>query len=304
MSIVTRLLSALALTAVSVATPVSVLSATSNESHISEDRSQYPIREFSDGENSSDQFAGIQKIAQLGNCGSSKWQRLAIRDSWGGANFGPHCAEHDKCYETLGNRKEDCDNQFSTGLRNECKSTYNSVWHVTQKKLCSETANGYHSAVNRMGGDAYRAAQREAKKIASNTEVAFNSKLADGFYRVNSAGVVWWLYNDSKACGIASGAHLDNLGGAGRVKNLPNGADAGFQRSWTGTCKVADGFYRVNSAGVVWRLYTQDGVPKACGVASGAHLDNLGGTGRVKEAPSGVEAGSQRAWADTCPLLP
>ena len=123
----------------------------------------------------------------------------------------------------------------------------------------------------------------------------------DGFYRVNDAGVVWQLYTEDgtpKACGIASGEHLANLGGEGRVTAL---SDIGAGRTWTGTCRVADGFYQVNAAGVVWQLYTDNGTPMACGIASGEHLARRGGANRVRTVPSGAEAGAQRAWTGTCP---
>ena len=122
-----------------------------------------------------------QEIAQLGNCGSAKWQRLAVRDSWGGANFAPSCAEHDTCYATIGKTKEECDNQFRESLRQECESTYNSAWHVVQRTGCLEMANTYHSAVNRFGGDAYRSAQREAQRSNQGDIASASSSRITGF---------------------------------------------------------------------------------------------------------------------------
>jgi Astacin (Peptidase family M12A) len=130
---------------------------------------------------------------------------------------------------------------------------------------------------------------------------AANKFVQDGFYRVNTAGAVWQLYTENgtpKACGIASGEHLANLGGEGRVTAL---SDVGTGRTWTDTCRVADGFYRVNVAGVVWQLYTENGTSMACGIASGEHLARRGGADRVRSVPSGAEAGAQRTWAGTCP---
>ena len=130
---------------------------------------------------------------------------------------------------------------------------------------------------------------------------ARNDFVQDGFYRVNAAGAVWQLYTENgtpKACGIASGEHLANLGGEGRVSAL---SDIGTGRTWTGTCRIADGFYRVNAAGVVWQLYTENGTSMACGIASGEHLARRGGANRVRTVPSGAEAGAQRNWAGTCP---
>ena len=95
-----------------------------------------------------------------------------MRDSYGGANFGDDCARHDECYDTLGKTKEECDNAFKSGMRDSCKRAYNSVFHAVQKKGCLEIANTYHSAVNRLGGDAYRDAQKKAsERVAEKSPV-------------------------------------------------------------------------------------------------------------------------------------
>uniref|UniRef100_UPI0040576964 hypothetical protein n=1 Tax=Candidatus Electronema sp. TaxID=2698783 RepID=UPI0040576964 len=99
-------------------------------------------------------------ILPSGTCGSGRFENW-IRDSYGGANFTEACRNHDKCYDTCGKNKEHCDDVFKSEMHDACNRTYSSRWHVVQRRLCKETANTYHSAVNRMGGDAYRAAQRK-----------------------------------------------------------------------------------------------------------------------------------------------
>lgn len=108
------------------------------------------------------------------------------------------------------------------------------------------------------------------------------------------------------SCGVASGEHLRNLGGEGRVAVLPQDArEVGSDRRWIGTCEVVDGFYRVNRAGVVWWLYSRgEGTDRqlyACGIDSGSQLARLGGATQVQNLPRGAEAGAQRNWQGTCP---
>ena len=65
----------------------------------------------------------------------------------------------------------------------------------------------------------------------------------DGFYRVNRAGVVWWLFSRGErtdrelySCGVGSSSQLARLGGTTQVQNLPKDAEKGAQRIWKGTC--------------------------------------------------------------------
>ena len=155
-------------------------------------------------------------IAQLGNCGSSKFQRMAIRDSWGNADFSDDCLRHDKCYETIGFSKKYCDDQFTSGLRSSCKDSYASPWHLIQEKACLEIANTYHSAVNRMGGDAYREAQKEAKKKLSpiNSRIRFRAIKNHNSCPLNGSFVrqlVWNSSNNNLAirCSRAPNANIN-----------------------------------------------------------------------------------------------
>lgn len=100
-----------------------------------------------------------ESVLPSGTCGRGSYEHL-IRDSYGGADFTDACRNHDKCYDTCGKSKEHCDDVFKSKMHDVCNSTYASIWHTVQRRLCKETANTYHSAVNRMGGDAYREAQR------------------------------------------------------------------------------------------------------------------------------------------------
>uniref|UniRef100_A0A7S2HG69 Ricin B lectin domain-containing protein n=1 Tax=Helicotheca tamesis TaxID=374047 RepID=A0A7S2HG69_9STRA len=97
----------------------------------------------------------------LGDCGSSYAQRLLLRENWGNANFGPACVNHDNCYATCNADKGHCDRVFGSDLRGICDRSYKWWGHTVQRHACREVANTFESAVTRLGGDAYRAAQTE-----------------------------------------------------------------------------------------------------------------------------------------------
>lgn len=98
-------------------------------------------------------------ILPSGACGTGRSSGL-VPERWGNANFNPACENHDKCYDTCGNSKEHCDDVFRNEMHDACHSAYSRWWQAVDRRLCKEAANTYHSAVNRMGGDAYRAAQK------------------------------------------------------------------------------------------------------------------------------------------------
>uniref|UniRef100_UPI0040563001 hypothetical protein n=1 Tax=Candidatus Electronema sp. TaxID=2698783 RepID=UPI0040563001 len=99
-------------------------------------------------------------ILPSAGCGTD-WHEPLVPEKWGNANFNSACSAHDDCYETCGKSKEHCDDVFRNELHDACHSAYSRWWQAVDRRLCKEAANTYHSAVNRMGGDAYRKAQRE-----------------------------------------------------------------------------------------------------------------------------------------------
>ena len=101
-------------------------------------------------------------IEPSGHCGTS-WHEPLVRDSWGDANFSDSCKAHDECYETCGRSRDGCDRQFERDMESECRSTYSGGgFDYVKRNSCIGVANTYAVAVERMGGDAYRAAQRSS----------------------------------------------------------------------------------------------------------------------------------------------
>lgn len=101
-------------------------------------------------------------VEPSGYCGTG-WHERLVRDRWGDANFSDSCKAHDECYDTCGRRKPDCDHQFELNMEAECRRAYpgGGIDYV-RRNSCIGVANTYAVAVERMGGDAYRAAQRNS----------------------------------------------------------------------------------------------------------------------------------------------
>lgn len=97
-------------------------------------------------------------LVPLGTCGTG-WNEPWVRDTWGHADFTESCRQHDRCYDTCGMGKDDCDNHLLASLVSECESVYPGAWHAAELGACKAIANTYHLAVRRLGGDAYRQSQ-------------------------------------------------------------------------------------------------------------------------------------------------
>ena len=91
------------------------------------------------------------------DCGSGITSGL-VPDKPGGHNFGPACKNHDKCYDTYGASKADCDLQFHEEMQDICENSPNS------SVGCSDLANIYYNAVKNFGQGAFDAAQKAASE--------------------------------------------------------------------------------------------------------------------------------------------
>lgn len=101
-------------------------------------------------------------VEPSGHCGTS-WHESFVRDRWGNADFSDACKAHDECYDTCGKSKASCDRQFERDMESECRSTYSGGgFDYIKRNACIGVANTYAVAVEQMGGDAYRAAQRSS----------------------------------------------------------------------------------------------------------------------------------------------
>jgi hypothetical protein len=105
----------------------------------------------------------VAKVEASGHCGTS-WHEPLVRDSWFDANFSNACKNHDRCYETCGKSKSSCDSQFERNMEAACRDAYpgGGVDYIT-RNTCIGIANTYAVAVEQLGGDAYRDAQRASR---------------------------------------------------------------------------------------------------------------------------------------------
>ena len=101
-------------------------------------------------------------VQPSGYCGTG-WHEPLVRDSWFKANFSDACKKHDRCYDTCGSSKASCDSQFERDMESACRDAYpgGGIDYV-RRNSCIGIANTYAVAVERFGGDAYRAAQRNS----------------------------------------------------------------------------------------------------------------------------------------------
>ncbi len=107
-------------------------------------------------------YQTVRSFMPSGYCGSGSTEKL-IRDRYFDADFSDACKAHDKCYDTCGRSKDSCDRQFERDMESECRSTYSGGGlDYIKRNACIGVANTYAVAVERMGGDAYRAAQRSS----------------------------------------------------------------------------------------------------------------------------------------------
>lgn len=99
-------------------------------------------------------------VEPSGHCGTS-WHEPLVRDRWGDADFSDACRKHDNCYETCGSSKSSCDAKFERDMESACHDAYpGGGIDFIRRNSCIGVANTYAVAVERMGGDAYRAAQQ------------------------------------------------------------------------------------------------------------------------------------------------
>ena len=94
-------------------------------------------------------------------CGSG-WNFSLVPDSFfGQAGFSSACKSHDKCYETCGANKGECDSKLLKDMQEACSKNGNGA-------ACAYQAQLYYQAVSVAGGGAYQKAQSGCSCSKSN----------------------------------------------------------------------------------------------------------------------------------------
>jgi hypothetical protein len=193
--------------------------------------------------------------AQAGSIcgGDGDWRSGIIPDQWGPARFYKACRQHDDCYGRFGSSKQECDREFGENLRKECRATFPTA-------DCFAAAEGYASAVESMGGDAFRSAQ---KRPQSNR----NPTLHPGYYQLDVGTVVFSNGRDA-FCSFVSEEHFSYHGSpwAEAQRNII-GRDRLASLSDHGACKInlKLGFFMIKGAPDV---YWSNGDSAYCHVPS------------------------------------
>lgn len=125
--------------------------------------------------------------ADVNGCGPG-WGAKLVPEKPGGYDFHEACNEHDRCYQTLGKTKKQCDDEFEAAMKKVCDSTEKKItlwtWKWDKKmgkfvktKLkeidysdaakaeCKAWAEVYSTAVRgKLGDQSYKSGQEEAQK--------------------------------------------------------------------------------------------------------------------------------------------
>jgi hypothetical protein len=117
------------------------------------------------------------------------------------ANFRPSCRAHDACYWTFGVDKKECDSRFRDDLEYECRETYHAGHRKRHKSCCIKAAFYYEKAVEKMGGDSYREAQKEAR-VASDLYREKTGEFPDMVVREEMAELCMVYNNNGGRCDI------------------------------------------------------------------------------------------------------
>lgn len=104
----------------------------------------------------------VRLVASSGYCGTS-WHEPLVRDHWDAANFSDACEQHDRCYETCGRSKAECDHEFERNMEAECRDAYpGGGIDYLRRNSCIGIANTYAVAVEHLGSVPYHDAQRRS----------------------------------------------------------------------------------------------------------------------------------------------
>jgi uncharacterized membrane protein len=180
------------------------------------------------------------------SCGEvGKWYNIFIPDEYyppvtgplgfkfDAAKFYKACNIHDRCYETLGTRKMDCDREFYHNLEAECGRAFNTIIAEPAYQSCVAAARIYYEAVAGGGDSAFTNAQKEAEKHLPYYHVSYknlysedvwvavrhydseaNRWVSKGEWKIGPGQTAFILNDDAKIRNEYIYFHARNAGGA------------------------------------------------------------------------------------------
>ncbi len=103
-------------------------------------------------------------FAQTSGCGTgSSWYLLRTLTPVSVQQFNPACQEHDACYDTFGESKQDCDNQFRKRMLGICARDHKTIVQKPLQIQCNNRANAFYQGVVKGGQEAYNTSQAKAR---------------------------------------------------------------------------------------------------------------------------------------------
>lgn len=131
-------------------------------------------------------FNESSALANSGGCGSgSSWYLLRILSPISAQQFDPACHEHDKCYETFGKPKGECDKAFHNRMLGICARDHNTWGGVVFKRECNVRADAYYEGVQTdTAQKAYNDAQKDHAMSNSDVDLSSNLIFDSNFYRM------------------------------------------------------------------------------------------------------------------------
>lgn len=195
---------------------------------------------------------------EINGCGDDSGLGRFVPNQPVGVDFRPVCDNHDECYGTLGESREQCDNVFRSALRAKCEKTLlrsaggilgTVVTGGQALTSCYGVAEVYYRSVRERGGTAYSKAQNHAREEQQGSTP--NPKLSGGIFLRNQ-----W----SGKCLQTMGQDKDN-GSLVNIWDCTNTSNQSWvlsdrgelRHSWSGKCLQTMGQDKDNGSPVnIW----------------------------------------------------
>jgi FG-GAP-like repeat len=161
---------------------------------------------------------------EINGCGDDSGLGRFVPNQPVGVDFRPVCDNHDECYGTLSESREQCDNRFRSALRAKCEKTllrsaggiFGTVVTGGQALTsCYGVAEVYYRSVRERGGTAYSKAQIHAREELVSARVAVKPIAAavSGksllLHNRDSSQLAIWIMNGTT---VAQGGEPQTLG--------------------------------------------------------------------------------------------
>lgn len=168
---------------------------------------------------------------EVNGCGDAKGLGNLVPNQPVGVDFRPICDNHDRCYGTLNNTKQDCDNNFRSQLRAKCEKTLlrsaggifaTAITSGGALASCYVVAEAYYRGVQAGGQGAYDKTQAHAREEQASIDAATPDRMrAPRMYKSKDGPPEIYGISSSAYCHVTGMAQLNAYGGGDAVRFLP-----------------------------------------------------------------------------------